>query len=76
MVSVRTFSVAAGLALVAFAFALDFAGSIALLVTLDRDATVVFFAVFAAAFLTFVFFAVFRVATFVANIRSQMNVVI
>ena len=51
----------------------------ALLVAFDLDAAdffvEVFAAVFADAFLTFVFFAVFRVATFVANIRSQMNVV-
>lgn len=51
----------------------------ALLVAFDLDAADVFAAVFvagfAAAFLTFVFFAVFRVATFVANIRSQINVV-
>ena len=69
--------VLAGLALVAVAFVFDFAGSMALLVALALDAADVFFAVFvagfAAAFLTFVFFAVFRVATFVANIRSQKN---
>ena len=51
----------------------------ALLVAFDLDAAdvlaAVFVAGFAAAFLTFVFFAVFRVATFVANIRSQINVV-